>query len=181
MLVYTDVFTNDEVISDSYKQVSPFELESLADVAFEVESRRVTKGDEDFGISANVDEDAGEGATGEAGGDAVTVIDVVDKFTLEEYSMQKNEFKAYIKGYMMNLMKYLEANHPDRVNALKTGVAGLVKKVLEEWDSVEIYMCTNYADYASENKAMPIIAYYKGEETSPRFIFMKDGLKEVKC
>lgn len=181
MLVYTDVFTNDEVISDSYKQQAPFSQSDLADVAFEVESRRVTKGDEDYGISANVDEDAGEGATAEGGADASTVIDIVDKFALEEYSMKKNDFKAYIKGYMGHLMKYLEANSVDRVSIFKAGIAGLVKKVLEEWDSVEVYMCPNYCDYAPESKAMPIIAYYKGEETSPRFIFMKDGLKEMKC
>lgn len=181
MLVYTDIFTDDEVISDSYKQCAPFDQPNLSDAAFEVESRRITKGDEDYGISANVDEDAAEGATGENCNDVATVIDIVDKFSLQEYTMTKGDFKAYIKGYMGHLMKKLGAERPDRLAVFKDGVANLVKKVLEEWDTVELYMGTNYMEYAPEHKALPIIGYYKGEETSPRFIFMKDGLREIKC
>lgn len=185
MLVYSDLFTNDEVISDSYKQQDPFGDSKLRNVAFEVISKKVMKGNEDFGISANVDEDAEEGATaggeGDAGGEQV--IDIVDAFDLKGYDMSKNDFKTYAKAYIgkvISALKEKEDNEKE-VEEFKRGIQLLIKKILEEWDNCEIYFSRSYLEFYCENEAMPIIGYYKGEEISPRFVFIRSGLREVKC
>lgn len=182
MKVYIDVFTDDELISDSYKQLPPFEDASFSDVAFEVESCFISKGDEDYGIAANADADAEEGAAGEAGdGTVEQVIDVVNKFNLQEQYMDKKTFMAYIKKYMKNVCDHLEKNNPDRLNAFKTGGANLIKKVLGSFDDCNIYVGENASDGFAEFKALPVIARYAGEEPTPRFIFFVDGMREEKC
>ena len=50
--------------------------------------QRVSKGGEDFGVAANVDEDAGEGATADGGEAAEMVIDIVDGFKVSAADRQ---------------------------------------------------------------------------------------------
>ena len=180
MKVYIDVFTNDEIISDSYKQTSPYNDASFSDVAFEVESRKVSKGGEDFGISANVDEDA-ENSTGDSSGDVETVIDIVDGFSLQEQSITKKEFLAYIKLYIKNVCTHLEEKNPSRLEPFKQGISPLIQKIVGEFDDCTIYVGANASDQFAANKAHPIVAHYVGEEVTPRFIFFKDAMREEKC
>lgn len=181
MKIYIDIFTDDEVVSDSYKQVAPFDEEPLLDVAFEVSSRLITKGDEDYGIAANADADAEEGATGESGSNVEQVIDIVDKFSLQEQYMDKKSFMAYIKKYIKHICDHLEKSNPSRLDAFKSNGANLVKKIIGCFDDCTIYIGENASDAFAEFKALPVIARYAGEEPTPRFIFFIDGLREEKC
>ena len=180
MKVYSDIFTNDELMSDSYPQLAPFEDEALGCVGFEVKSRFITKKDEDYGISANQDENGEEGGI-PSSNNAENVIDIVDKFSLQEQYVDKKAFMVYIKKYFKNICDHLEQNTPGRLDIFKSNGASLVKKILLSFDDCNIYIGENSSDGFAEFKAHPIVARYVGEESTPRFLFFSDGLLEEKC
>eukprot|EP00918_Siedleckia_nematoides_P101064 GHVU01220873.1.p2 GENE.GHVU01220873.1~~GHVU01220873.1.p2 ORF type:complete len:171 (+),score=40.25 GHVU01220873.1:165-677(+) len=169
MLVYKDAFTEDELMTDSYKQTFPLDDESLGDVAFEVGSKRVVKGAEDYGISNN-DEEGGDLADA-----AETVIDVIDKFQYVETGFGKKDYATYIKAYMGRVKKYLEENNPSRVEPFMTGAQKLVKCLMGKFDDLQFFMGPKL-----DAEAGIVYGYYKEGEETPRFVFFKDGLKEQK-
>lgn len=173
--VFIDKQTGDEIVSDAYALLPPFELKETELVSFEACSRYVRKGAEDFGISMNVDEDAAEGATGDGGDNAgERVLDLVDSFKLTKMEMTKKEFQGMFAAYMKTLMEKVEA---DKLPAWKASISALFKKMQAEFDNAEIYVSENGIN---SDTPMPIYAYWKGEEEAPRFIYLKDSLKEVK-
>jgi len=179
--VFIDIESSGEVVSDAYKFTAPFDNDDFKAVAFEVPSSYIKVGSEDFGISANVDEDAGEGATAEGGdSDAKRVIDVVHTFALEQSPIlgDKATFKGFIAGYMKNVL--LPKVPESDVAAFKANATKLIQKMLVEFGNAEIYVPETAAEMEDPTLAIPIYAYWKDGEDAPRFIFFKHALKEVK-
>ncbi|KAI4839712.1 translationally-controlled tumor-like protein [Plasmodium brasilianum] len=170
MKVYKDVFTNDEVCSDSYVQEDPFGVAEFRDIAFEVKSNKRVKGNEDYGIADN-SEEAADGM----GADVEQVIDIVDSFQLTSTSLSKKEFSVYIKNYMQKILKYLEEKKPDRAEVFKTKAQPFIKHILTNFDDFEFYMGESL-----DMEAGLTYSYYKGEEITPRFVYISDGLYEEK-
>ncbi|CRH00559.1 histamine-releasing factor, putative [Plasmodium relictum] len=170
MKVYKDVFTNDEVCSDSYIQEDPFGISEFRNIAFEVKSNKRIKGNEDYGIADN-SEEAQEGM----GADVEHVIDIVDSFQLTSTSFSKKEYSTYIKNYMQKVVKYLEEKKPDRVEVFKTQAQPFIKHILTNFSDFEFYMGESL-----DMEAGLIYSYYKGEELTPRFVYISDGLYEEK-
>ncbi|KAK2197249.1 bifunctional Translationally controlled tumor protein (TCTP) domain/Translationally controlled tumor protein/Mss4-like superfamily/Mss4-translationally controlled tumor-associated TCTP [Babesia duncani] len=170
MLVYKDLYSGDELCSDAYEQLPPFENAELSGVAFEVKSSKVAKGNEDYGIACNDEDGEGEGAV-DAG--VEMVIDIVEAFRLSSTSMTKAEYTAYIKKYMKRVATSLSSSNPDRVDKFKEDIQKFVKHVLSNFDDFEFYLGESF-----DLEAGLVYAYYKGEEISPRLIYLKDGLVE---
>jgi len=176
MKVYQDVFTGDELISDSYMQLAPFGDESLLEVAFEVKSKKIAKGEENFGISHNLDEDAeGEAAEGADGNAVETVVDVVDKFNYSSTSYSKSDFLNYIKSYSVRVKEHLSKTNPDRVSKFQEGMKALAPKLVGKISDADFYFAESM-----DGEAQLMYSYYNDEEEAPRFIYIKDGLKEVR-
>jgi len=170
MKVYKELFTGDEVMSDSYKLSPPFGNEELADVAFEVVGRRVQKGG-DCGIARNTEE--GEDDGGEEASE--TVIDIIDGFKLTETGFSKKEYTLYIKGYMKRVENHLAAHNPSRVDAFKSGAAKLIKEILGKYDDFQFFM-----GESTDPEAGLVYSYYPDGSEVPHNIYIKDGLKEEK-
>ena len=168
MKVYIDVISGDEMISDSYPQTQQYE-----DAVLVVKSRLVTKGQEDYGISNNDEEDGGAGGSA----DAVSVVDIVDAFGLQEVTLSKAEFMAYIKVYLPKVKKHLEATgKAERVPVFQKGATQFVKHIVEKWDEVQVYAGKEFnmeAGYA--------YCYYVDQSDSgPTFFYLVDGMREEK-
>ncbi|GAW81447.1 translationally controlled tumor protein [Plasmodium gonderi] len=170
MKVYKDVFTNDEVCSDSYNQEHPFGNADFGEIAFEVKSNKRIKGNDDYGIADNSEE-----AVDGMGADVEQVIDIVDSFQLTSTSLSKKEYSVYIKNYMQKILKYLEEKKADRVEIFKSKAQPLIKHILTNFDDFEFYMGESL-----DMDAGLIYSYYKGEEVTPRFVYITDGLYEEK-
>eukprot|EP00920_Eleutheroschizon_duboscqi_P007086 GHVT01016366.1.p1 GENE.GHVT01016366.1~~GHVT01016366.1.p1 ORF type:complete len:140 (+),score=30.96 GHVT01016366.1:399-818(+) len=138
-------------------------------MAFEVKSKRRVKGAENFGIEDNSEEGGGLTDTFD------TVVDVIDAFGLVESGFTKADFGIYIKGYMARIKEHLTEKHPERVEKFISGAQTLVKKVLADFNDFDFYMGTSM-----DAKGQIVFSYYEGEEEAPRFIFIRDGLKEEK-
>ncbi|KAK9086403.1 hypothetical protein Syun_028797 [Stephania yunnanensis] len=108
MLVYQDLVTGDELLSDSF----PYkEIENGA--LWEVEGKWVVKGAVDVDIGANP---SAEGGGEDEGVDdqSVKVVDIVDTFRLQEQpSFDKKGFVTYMKRYIKVLSGILEGEQKE--------------------------------------------------------------------
>ncbi|KAL7718225.1 hypothetical protein QTN25_004524 [Entamoeba marina] len=169
MLVYIDAFTGDEMYNDSYK----IKQEGCMDV---IEGRMVEKGNEDFGISCNVDEDAAEGAAADGLDSGVEkVIDVVDGAHLVEQEFTKSQYMAHVKGYMKRMVEHLTKNAPEKLDAFKVSATEFVKKVIGSFGDCSFY---SGESMDVDNGCVVVCIYHDG--ITPTFYFFRDGMKEEK-
>ncbi|KAG2559102.1 hypothetical protein PVAP13_8NG318800 [Panicum virgatum] len=121
MLVYQDLLTGDELLSDSF----PYkEIEN--GVLWEVEGKWVVQGAVDVDTGANPSAEGGE----DEGVDdqAVKVVDIVDTFRLQEQpAFDKKQFVTFIKRYIKNLTAKLD---PEKADEFKKGIEGATKYLL---------------------------------------------------
>lgn len=171
MRVYFDVFSGDEMLSDSYPMTLIYD-----EAAFEVPSRMITKG--------SVQVDIGRGNQFGGGGEDEEVADdneekvndILSAFTLNEVGFSKKEYANYIKTYMQRLKTYLQENKPDRVAPFMAGAQGLIKWVLANFTEFTFYTGESY-----DQTAMIVLSYFKQEaDETPHFILIRDGLREEK-
>jgi len=133
MRIYKDIFTGDEMFSDTYK------VKLIDDVLYEVYGKLVTRkqGDvqiEGFNPSA---EEASEG-TDEA---VVSGVDIVLNHRLSEtYAFgDKKSFTAYLKEYMKKLVQRLEEKSPDEVSVFKNNTNKVMKDILGRFKDLQFY------------------------------------------
>lgn len=166
MKIFKDVLTGAEVVCDNDR---PFDVEG--DIVYTVKGRYIDIGGEDYGISANVDEDAAEGATGEVGEGKERVVDVVHNNRYTETSYDKASYMAHIRGYMKQLLEKIESDADKK--AFQGNAAGFVKKVLKDIDDYQFFI----PEGNEEDPDNGMIVLCRWEEETPVFYFWKDGLK----
>ena len=151
------------------------------DCMFVVKGKYMEIGNEDFGISSNVDEDAEEGAAGE-GTDSKKqkVIDIIHNNSLTETSFEKKAYMAYIKGYLKNLVDHMKENgkSDEDIKAFQSSAQTFIKKVLGSFDDYQFFYPDMSSDDADYDTAMVILCKWDGE--TPYFYYFKDGLKAEK-
>ncbi|KAB1202181.1 hypothetical protein CJ030_MR8G009790 [Morella rubra] len=168
MLLYQDLLTGDELLSDSfpYKEIENGML-------WEVEGKWVVQGAVDVDIGANP---SAEGAGEDEGVDdqTVKVVDIVDTFRLQEQpSFDKKQFVTYMKRYIKNLTAKLE---PEKQDEFKKHIEAATKYLLSKLSDLQFFVGESMHDDGSL-----VFAYYKEGATDPTFIYFAYGLKEVKC
>ncbi|KAM3134539.1 hypothetical protein pb186bvf_013353 [Paramecium bursaria] len=170
MKLLTDAFSDAEIVSDSFGIVELFD-----GFAGEIDSKLLVKN----AVQVDV------GAGGEFGGkdeddegvddQAVKVNNVLDAFHYAETQFAKADYVNYFKSYIKKVKAYLEEKKPQRVAAYQAGAQQFIKWVLSKFDDFQFYCPENYD---MENHI--ILAYYKEGNEAPTFIYLLDGLKEVK-
>ncbi|XP_028770914.1 translationally-controlled tumor protein homolog [Neltuma alba] len=167
MLVYQDMLTGDELLSDSfpYKEIENGML-------WEVEGKWVVKGAINVDIGANPSAEGGE----DEGVDdqAVKVVDIVDTFRLQEQpAFDKKQFVSYMKKYIKLLTPKLE---PEKQELFKKHIEGATKYLLSKLSDLQFFVGESMHDDSTV-----VFAYYKEGATDPTFIYIAYGLKEIKC
>jgi len=167
MLVYQDLLSGDELLSDSFDYK---EIEN--GILWEVEGKWVVQGAVDVNIGANP---SAEGGDDEGVDDtAVKVVDIVDTFRLQEQPpFDKKQFVAFIKKYIKNLTPLLPE---DRQEKFKKGIEGAVKFLLPKVKDFQYFVGEGMHDDGAL-----VLAHYKDGATNPTFLYFADGLKEIKC
>ncbi|RVW83108.1 Translationally-controlled tumor protein-like [Vitis vinifera] len=153
MLVYQDLLTGDELLSDSfpYKEIENGML-------WEVEGKWVVQGAVDVDIGANPSAEGGgedEGVEDQA----VKVVDIVDTFRLQRY--------------IKLLTPKLE---PEKQELFKKHIEGATKFLLPKLSDLQFFVGESMHDDGSL-----VFAYYKEGATDPTFLYFAYGLKEIKC
>ncbi|KAF7837818.1 translationally-controlled tumor protein-like protein [Senna tora] len=167
MLVYQDLLTGDELLSDSfqYKEIQNGML-------WEVEGKWVVKGAVDVDIGANPSAEGGE----DEGVDdqAVKVVDIVDTFRLQEQpTFDKKQFVTFMKRYIKLLTPKLEGETQEH---FKKNIEAATKFLLPKLGDLQFFVGESMHDDGSL-----VFAYYKDGATDPTFLYFAHSLKEVKC
>lgn len=74
---------------------------------------------------------------------------------------------------MKKITSMLTESKPDRVDTFKKHVTTFVKHILSNFDEFNFYI-----GESMELEGGLVYSYYHGEELSPRFVYLIDGLKE---
>ena len=175
MQIFKCYFCDAEVLCDSGVVMTE------KDGIFSVKGRYMEIGNEDYGISANVDENADEGAVGEGtDSNKKKVIDVIYNNTLTETSFEKKAYMAYIKGYLKGVVEKMKelGKDEEEIKAFQTNAQTFIKSVIGSFDDYQFFYPDMSSDNADYDTAMVILCKWEGE--SPYFFYFKDGLKAEK-
>lgn len=167
MLVYQDLLSGDELLSDSFRYN---EIEN--GMLWEVEGKWVVKGAVDVDIGANPSAEGGE----DEGVDdqSVKVVDIVDTFRLQEQPpFDKKQFITFMKRFIKNLTPKL---NEEQQELFKKNIEGATKFLLSKIKDLQFFVGESMHD-----DGCLVFAYYKDGATDPTFLYFAYALKEVKC
>eukprot|EP00095_Tigriopus_kingsejongensis_P003914 maker-scaffold85_size395806-snap-gene-1.21 protein:Tk03914 transcript:maker-scaffold85_size395806-snap-gene-1.21-mRNA-1 annotation:"tctp hrf" len=172
MKIFKDVFTGDELFSDTYK--IKLVDECLWEVIAKYETR---KGDDVVLAGSNASAEEADEGTDEG---STSGIDVVLNHRLVETGFgSKKDFTVYLKDYMKKVVKYLEENDKaSEVEGFKKNISTVMKDLMGRFKELQFF-----TGESMDPDAMICMCEYKdvdGEER-PVLMFFKHGLEEEKC
>uniref|UniRef100_A0A915HQG1 Translationally-controlled tumor protein homolog n=1 Tax=Romanomermis culicivorax TaxID=13658 RepID=A0A915HQG1_ROMCU len=173
MLIYRDIFSNDELCSDS------FPMEEVDGVVLEFRGKNVTRKEGDIVLAgANPSaEEADEGADE----NVVSGIDVVLNHNLVEMPVYQSAsiFKDWVKEYMKKLVDRMTADgvEEQKIKDFKTKMQKYVAGLLQKDRFKELQFFQGDGDSAADGQ-LAIVEY---RNDVPIVMFIKQGLAEEKC
>lgn len=171
MKLYKDIFTGDEMFSDTYK------MKLVDEVVFEVYGRLVQRKDGEI-ILAGSNPSAEEADEGTDSG-VTTGVDVVLNHRLcETFAFgDKKGYTLYLKEYMKKLVEKLQERAPDQVDVFKTNMNKVAKELLGKFKDLQFF-----TGESMDVDGMVAICEYReiDGESIPVFSFFKHGLDEEK-
>ncbi|KAI9797326.1 MAG: hypothetical protein M1833_005505 [Piccolia ochrophora] len=172
MIIFKDLLTDDEVISDTW------ELKEIDGVVYEVDLKRVT-------VGGNVNIDIGANASAEGGDDedvdeqSTTEFDVVAAFRLNklEGGVDKKAFVSHIKKYMKRVKEGLQqkGSSEEEVKDFETRASGYVKKILANIGDYDVYL-----GESMDPDGMNLLLNFRDDGITPYLTIWKHGLKAMK-
>lgn len=162
MLIYQDVISGDELLSDAY------DIKEINGAVLEAECAMITvkAGDVDIGANASA-----EGGDEELEEGAEIVNNIVYSFRLQQTSFDKKSFLTYIKGYMKRVKAYLAEKDPESVEAFEKGATAYVKKVVGSFNDWEFF-----TGESMDPDAMVVLLNYREDGTTPFVAIWKHGV-----
>lgn len=166
MIIYKDVITGDELLSDAYP------MKEVGGVIYEADCAMVTVNDGDIDIGANP---SAEGAGDDVEDGSRTVNNIVEAFRLQETMFDKKSFVSYIKGYMKAVKAHLSEKSPDAVAEFEKGAAAQVKKIVGSFGDWEFF-----TGESMDPDGMIVLLNYREDGTTPYVSIWKHGVSELK-
>ncbi|KAI9845602.1 MAG: hypothetical protein M1838_001686 [Thelocarpon superellum] len=174
MIIYKDIITGDEIISDGYKIVD------VDDTVYEIDSKMVKPKAENFelaGANPSAEEaDDLEGGGGEDLGEPVPELAIA--FELNKMDgFQKQDYKVHIKSYMKKVKAALQSKGADeaKVKAFETGAATYLKKILSNFDDYDFY-----TGKSMDPDGMHVMINFREDGMTPYMTVWKHALTEMK-
>jgi len=168
MIIFKDIITGDEIISDSY------DLKEVDGTVYEVDCQMITEGAVSVDTGANASaEEAEEGV--EDG--AVQVNNVVNSFRLQSTSFDKKSYLTYLKGYMKAVKEAMSAKGADaaEIKAFEVGAQKYAAKIVKNFKDYDFY-----SGESMNPDGMVILMNYREDGTTPYVTVWKHGLVEEK-
>jgi len=165
MLLYKDIFSDDEMFTDA------FPIKEIDGTLYEVDCQTIT-------VKAGADIDIGANPSAEEGGDeaaedgSTTVNNVVHSFRLQSTAFDKKSYLTYLKGYLKAVKAQLSE---ERAPIFEKKAQEFAKKVVANFKDFEFFT-------GSEMNPDGMIALlnYREDGITPYLTFWKDGLKVTK-
>jgi len=178
MIIYKDIVSGDEIISDTWT------LKEIDDAVYEIDCKKVTKGGDSFDIGANPSAEEAEEALEEG---QVQVIDVVDAFRLnfmgDEATQSrlfstKKDYMGHLKVYMKKVVEKLKEKGADeeKITKFQKGAQAYYTKVIapgfKDYDF--------YSGESMDSDGMVVLLNYREDGVTPFITIWKYGLVEEK-
>ncbi|KAL2271800.1 hypothetical protein VTJ83DRAFT_1171 [Remersonia thermophila] len=168
MIIYKDIITNDEIISDSY------DLKEVDGVAYEADCAMIVVGAVEVDIGANASaEEAEEGVEDQA----VKVNNIVHSFRLQSTSFDKKAYLTYLKGYMKSIKAKLQeqGKSEEEIKDFEAKASGFAKKIIANFKDYEFY-----TGESMNPDGMVVLLNYREDGVTPYVTVWKHGLTEMK-
>ncbi|KAL2201468.1 Mss4-like protein [Corynascus similis CBS 632.67] len=168
MIIYKDIITDDELISDSY------DIKEVDGVAFEVDCAMITLGAVDVDIGANASAEEQEEAVEDT---EQKVNNVIHSFRLSSTSFDKKAYLTYLKTYMKSVKAKLQelGKSADEIKAFETGAQAFAKKIISNFGDYDFY-----TGESMNPDGMVVLLNYREDGVTPYVTLWKHGLKEMK-
>jgi hypothetical protein len=169
MIIYKDIITEDEIISDSY------DLKLIDDIVYEADCAMIEEGAVNVDTGANASAEEAEEALEDA---AVKVNNIVNSFRLQSTSFDKKGYLTYLKGYMKAVKTKLQeqGKSEEEIKAFETGASKYVKdKLLPNFKDFEFY-----TGESMDPDGMVVLLNYREDGITPYVVVWKHGVKEEK-
>ncbi|KAH8815743.1 translationally controlled tumor protein [Xylogone sp. PMI_703] len=168
MIIYKDIITGDEIISDSY------DLKEIDDAVYEADCAMITLGAVDVDTGANAsaeeaDETLEDGAT--------QVNNVVHSFRLQSTSFDKKSYLSHLKTYMKKVKEALKEKGADeaKITAFEKGAQAYAKKIVANFKDYDFYI-----GESMDPDGMVVLMNYREDGVTPYITVWKYGLDEMK-
>jgi len=171
MRIYKDIFTGDEMFSDTYK------MKLVDDVIYEVTGKHVSrKAGEVILDGANASAEEADESTVEGVASGVDIV--LNHRLVETFAFgDKKGYTAYLKDYMKKLVEKLQEKSPDQVDVFKTNMSKVMKELLGRFKEFQFFT----GESMDCDGMVGILEYREIEGDSvPVFMFFKHGLEEEK-
>ncbi|OKL56045.1 Translationally-controlled tumor protein-like protein [Talaromyces atroroseus] len=177
MIIYKDIISGDEIISDT------FNLKEEGPVLWTADCRKYLKGSESFQLEgANPSAEGGDEDEGGEGAQTM-VHDIEDQFRLvwlktdEGMKPSKEAYKSHLKTYVKavnNKLKEKGASE-ETIKEFQSGAAAAVKKILGNYDNYDVLM-----GQSMDGNAMHVLIDFRDDGVTPFATVWKHGLEEMK-
>lgn len=168
MIIYKDIITGDEVLSDSYN------VKEVDGAVYEADCKKINVGGENIDIGANPSsEEAEEGV--EDG--LQTVIDVVHSFRLQQTSFDKKTYLSHLKTYMKKVKEAMKGKgaSDDEIKNFESAAQGYAKKIVANIKDYDFYI-----GESMDPDGMVVLLNYREDGVTPYVTVWKHGLTEMK-
>jgi Translationally controlled tumour protein len=142
-----------------------------------VESKMISKNDDDVDIGNSGPPAEGGEDEGPAGGGPVQVNNVVDGFQYTETQIgTPSDFKAWIKEYMNAIvLKLRESGKPkEEIQAFKATAPNIAKFLLKNFSDVQFYLGPSFCADSM------VFSIYPEGALVPNFYYIMGGMKREK-
>ncbi|OAQ62314.1 translationally-controlled tumor protein [Pochonia chlamydosporia 170] len=169
MIIFKDLLTDDEIISDSY------DLKEIDGIVYEADCAMITEEAVNVDTGANASAEEADEALEDT---AVKVNNIVHSFRLQSTSFDKKGYLAYLKAYMKAVKAGMqERGAPaEEITAFEKGAQTYVKeKLLPNFKDFEFY-----TGESMNPDGLVVLLNYREDGVTPYVIVWKHGLKEMK-
>ncbi|XP_014239063.1 translationally-controlled tumor protein homolog [Trichogramma pretiosum] len=171
MRIYKDIFTGDEMFSDTYK------IKLVDDVIYEVYGKLIQRKNGEIeiaGFNPSAEEaDEGTDEAVESGVDVVLNHRLQESFAFHD----KKSYTLYLKDFMKKLVAKLEENSPEEVEVFKKNMNKVMKEILGRFKELQFF--TGESMDIDGHVALMEYREIDGQSV-PVLMFFKHGLEEEK-
>mmetsp|Transcript_10560 Transcript_10560/g.14912 ORF Transcript_10560/g.14912 Transcript_10560/m.14912 type:complete len:177 (-) Transcript_10560:41-571(-) len=175
MIVYTDLASDDQVLSDSY-EMKPLEFKGeVAEGIMTVQSQQVTKGVGSINIGANASAEEADEGTDDGEAKVNNIVDGETGFGYEgPMTLSKAEFGVMYKTWCKKVKDKIVENG-DKPKPFMTSAKVFLDFLNAEFKNFEIYQTKSFSSF--------VVGWWDDESNTigaPKFIYFTHAMKAEK-
>ncbi|PQE13150.1 Translationally-controlled tumor protein [Rutstroemia sp. NJR-2017a BBW] len=169
MIIFKDIITEDEIISDSY------DMKEIDGVVYEVDCAMITLGAVSVDTGANA---SAEGGDDEGADDQEQKVNnIVNSFRLTNTQFDKKSYLSHLKSYMKAVKEKLKEKNAteEEITTFEKGAQAYAKKIVGNFKDYDFYI-----GESMNPDGMVVLMNYREDGVTPYITVWKHGLTKMK-